>query len=92
METFSKIDAETISITAAVKAPEVYTKDLKQLQDELKQAKDSLVYVKQRHAEEIAPIQATIDLFQKRYDEAVKLGIKLKPVVKVIAEPIAVVK
>lgn len=90
METFVKIDENTISITAEVKEPEVFTKDLKTLQDELQQAKDSLVYVQQRHSDEIAPIQKTIDLLAKRLSEAEKLGIEIKPeaIKEIIEKPI----
>ena len=80
MEIFKKLDENTLSITSEVKEPEVMEKTLDELESELKQAQDSLIYVQQRHADEIAPIQATIDLMQKRLDEAKKLNIVAKPV------------
>lgn len=72
-ETFSKVDSYTMQITVPAE-PVVIEKTLDELEAELAQAKESLVYVKQRHADEIAPIQKTIDLFQLRYDECVKAG------------------
>lgn len=80
METFTKVDANTIEITAEVKAPEVIVKEFSQLEADLKQAQDSLVYVQQRHAEEILPIQKTIDLMKARVAEATKQGVIAKPI------------
>ena len=68
-EAEGKLEITTVS-------EEVINKDLTELENELAQAENSLVQVKKAHAEREANIQETIDLFQKRYDEAVELGIK----------------
>ena len=81
METFKKLTAESIEIAPEAIVQEKITKTLEELEADLKQAQDSLVYVQQRHADEIAPIQATIDLMKKRLDEATKLGIVAKSII-----------
>ena len=90
MEIYKKLDAESIEIAPEAIVQEKITKTLEDLQSDLKQAQDSLVYVQQRHADEIAPIQATIDLMQKRVDEAKKLGLVKKELVEItpVVEPI----
>ena len=85
METFKKI-ADKLEIAPEAIVQEKITKTLEELEADLKQAQDSLVYVMQKHADEIAPIQKTIDLMQKRFDEAIKLGIVAK--VEVIKEEV----
>ncbi len=81
METFKKIDGETLEITSREEAVK-NNKTLNELEAELQQAKDSLDYVKSQHNEAETKIQKTIDLFQARVDEAKALGIKeiVKPI------------
>jgi uncharacterized protein with PhoU and TrkA domain len=86
----STYEVEIKKVEEIVPETLVATKSLAELEADLTQAKDSLVYIKQRHADEIVPIQKTIDAFQFRYDEAVRLAIKPVEVVKpVLEEPIA---
>lgn len=87
METYTKLDENRITIKPEVITPDEVVKEYSELEKDLAQAQESLVYVQSRHAEEIKPIQATVDLFQKRVDEATKKGVVAKPV-EVIEEPI----
>lgn len=76
METFTKVDKNTLKITVTpVVAVTTIDKKYEELESDLKQAKDSLIYIKQRHADEIAPIQITIDLMQARLDQAKALNL-----------------
>lgn len=90
----SEFEIEVKKLQEIVPETLIATKGLPELLADLNQAKESLVYIKSRHADEIKPIQETIDRLQFRYDEAVRLSIKeepapVKPVLEVpLEEPI----
>lgn len=77
METFRKIDENTLGITPEVK--EVVEVGLTPEENEanLKQAQDSRVYAYEQH---IKPIDDTIIIMQKRVDEQNRLNIVTKEV------------
>ena len=76
-ETIVKVGNYEVEVTAPV-APIISRHKLKRLRDDLQQAKDSKDQVLARQAAELAPIQATIDLFKARLDAA-KLLISDEP-------------
>ena len=76
-EVFEKLDANTLKITTVV----AENKELSKLEADLKMAKDSLDAVNLEYARRIADIQVTVDLMQKRVNEAKNLGIVAKIIV-----------